>query len=192
MVAHAKTVYHLALRIILLRIYLVITIGREKRLHVVILRLMGHEEHVVIAQAFQHGGQSPTARRHRAFHEVAKHQCREAVQRCRQAVVGVYSGTVEIGERERVLVKRVERRRERLALPELAKQRARHRLHQYDHDIGLDGGFLSRRIVDDKSPKHTAAVGRAPNAKPGARVGHGLRRGHEPQFLVLRLNVVEH
>ncbi len=45
MVAHAKAVHHLALRIVLLREDVIVAIGLEESLHVVILRLVGHEEH---------------------------------------------------------------------------------------------------------------------------------------------------
>ena len=48
MVAHAERVDNLALGVALLRVDVVVAVGCEECLHVVILCLVGHEEHVVV------------------------------------------------------------------------------------------------------------------------------------------------
>ena len=50
MVAHAKAVHHLTLRIVLLREDVIVTIGLEESLHIIILCLVGHEKHVLVAK----------------------------------------------------------------------------------------------------------------------------------------------
>ena len=52
----------------------VIPIGAQEGIHIVILRLMSHEEEVPIAVVMQHRGQALVVRDVAPLHEVAEHQ----------------------------------------------------------------------------------------------------------------------
>ena len=109
MVAHTKTVHHLALRIVLLREDVIVAIGLEESLHVVILCLVGHEEHVLVAKLLQHRGDTLAAWSYRSLHQVSEHESREAVERSRHAMVGMDAGTIKVGERQGMMIERIER-----------------------------------------------------------------------------------
>ena len=145
MVAHTKTVHHLALRIVLLREDVIVAIGLEESLHVVILCLVSHEEHVLVAILLQHRGDTLAAWSYRSLHQVAEHEGRETVERSRHAMVGMDAGTIEVGERQGMLIERIERWSERLLIAECAQQVCRHRLHQYHHHVRMI--LLRRRLT---------------------------------------------
>ena len=186
-VGHAKTIGHLVGRVVLLRINLVVAIGAEEGIHVVVLRLMCHEEEVVVALLLEHGGQSAAPWRHRSLHQVAHHQCREGVERSGKSVVGVYASRIEMGEGKGVMVEAVEGRGERLLLSEGLHETCRHRLHENDHHVGC-----RRHAVGDNPPvEHRRAVDHPCDAQRLPGMGHGLAIGHEVQFGVLFPQVVE-
>lgn len=137
MVAHTKTVHHLALRIVLLREDVIVAIGLEESLHVVILCLVGHEEHVLVAILLQHRGDTLAAWSYRSLHQVSEHESRETVERSRHAMVGMDAGTIKVGERQGMMIERIERWGERLLIAESTQQVCRHRLHQYHHHVRM-------------------------------------------------------
>ena len=73
MVGHAKRVDNLILGIILLGIDVVVAVGGKKRLHVVVLCLVCHKEHVVVALLLEYGWYAIASWRNCALHEVAEH-----------------------------------------------------------------------------------------------------------------------
>ena len=91
-VLYAESVDHLVRRVIFLRINVVETVGTEKGVHVVVLRFVRHEEHVMVAVFFQYGGQAGVDRNDGAFHGVALHHGRERIERGIHAMVGVDAG----------------------------------------------------------------------------------------------------
>ena len=148
---------------------------------------MRHEEHVVVAKPLQYGRKALTMGRHGAFHQIAEHHRGEAVERGCHAVVGMDAGAVEIGESQRVLVKRVERRRERQLLTELPHQTGRHRLHEDYHDVGF---AVERGLVDHLAAHDVGAVHLTADAVGQTREGDGLVVGHEPELTVLLAHVI--
>ena len=72
-VGHAEVVHAGAARIVFLRIHFRETVGAEKCVHIVVLRLVGHEKEGFISVVAQYGGQSVHALHHATFHGVAKH-----------------------------------------------------------------------------------------------------------------------
>ena len=126
MIAYTETVYHRISGIILLRINVVIAVSREKRLHIVILSLMCHEEHIVVTLATQDGRNALPMGCYRPFHEVTEHQCRKTVERSSKSMVGVYAGTVAVCERQRTAIKAVERGRQLVRLSKSFKKAGRH------------------------------------------------------------------
>ena len=137
MVAYTKGVHLFTAGIVFLRKHLVETVSAQESVHIVVLRLMGHKEHVVITHGFQHCRQSLTVRCHRPLHQVPLHQCGEGVEcRC-DAVIGVYAGRIAVGERPGTLIEAVESGGDTLLLPEGLHQTGRHRFHQDDDNVWL-------------------------------------------------------
>ena len=108
MIRHPETVYDLLLRIVLLSVDFVVAVGTEERVHVIILRLMRHEEQVMPAVLFQHRGQSVAFRCYGTLHQVPFHQGRERIQRGSHAMVGMNTCRVEVTEVERLRLQTVE------------------------------------------------------------------------------------
>ena len=91
-VLYAESVDYLVRRIVFLRINVVETVGTEKGVHVIVLRFVRHEEHVMVAVFFQYGGQAGVDRNDGTFHGVALHHGRERIERGIHAMVGMDAG----------------------------------------------------------------------------------------------------
>ena len=72
-VTDAKTVDHFTCRIVFLRKNLIVTVRTKEGIHIVILRLVGHEEHVVVAILLEYRRNTCSMRCHRTLHQVAFH-----------------------------------------------------------------------------------------------------------------------
>ena len=190
MVTHTKAVHHLALRIVLLREDVIVAIGLEESLHVVILCLVGHEEHVLVAILLQHRGDTLAARSHRSLHQVAEHEGRETVERSRHAMVGMDAGTIEVGERQGMMIERIERWGERLLIAESTQKVCRHRLHQYHHHVRMIL-LHQQRIIHHLTLQNIRAIHLSRNTEPLAGIRDSLSVRHEMQFLVLLAHIVE-
>ena len=106
---------------------------------------MGHEEHVLVAILLQHRGDTLAAWSYCSLHQVSEHESREAVERSRHAMVGMDAGTIKVGERQGMMIERIERWGERLLIAECTQQVCRHRLHQYHHYVRMI--LLRRRLA---------------------------------------------
>ena len=190
MVAHTKAVHHLALRIVLLREDVIVAIGLEEGLHVVILCLVGHEKHVLVAILLQHRGDTLAAWSYRSLHQVSEHESREAVERSRHAMVGMDAGTIEVGERQGMIVERIERWGERLLIAESAQQICRHRLHQYHHHVRMI--LLHHQgIIYHLTLQNIRAIHLSRDTQPLAGIRDSLIVWHEMQLLVLLAHIIE-
>ena len=190
MVAHTKAVHHLALRVVLLREDVIVAIGLEESLHVIILRLVGHEEHVLVAILLQHRGDTLAARSYRSLHQVAEHKGRETIERSRHTVVGMDAGTIKVGERQGMMIERIERWGERLLIAESAQQVCRHRLHQYHHHIRMI--LLHHQgIIHHLTLQNIRAIHLSRDTQPLAGIRDSLSVWHEMQLLVLLAHIVE-
>ena len=188
-VAHAKRVYHLALRIVFLCIDIVVAICGKESLHVIILRLVGHEEHIIIALRLQHRGNTTAVRRNRALHQVAEHKSRERIKCSRHTMVGMYACTIKACKGQRVMIKRVECWREVLLITKGAHQVGRQALHQDNHHIAWGG---NHRVGLHLAAQHTGAIYLSLNAQPASCIIDSLGIRHKVQFTVLLTHIVEH
>ena len=186
-VLHAPAADQLVGRIVLLRVDFLVAVGAEEGVHVVVLRLVRHEEHRVVAVVTQDGGQTRIGGDDRAFHRVALHHRREGIERGIQSVVRVVAGGVEVGERERMTVEAVEAGRQLRLLAEALHQAGGHRLHEHQHHVAAR---RHRVGLYDPGKGRDALDARPPEV--GAGTVYGLLAVHEVQRPVLRTQVVDH
>ena len=76
-VLHSKMVCYLLLRVVLLCVYLIKSVCAEECIHVVVLALMGHEEHVVVAVFGKYCREAAIDRNYTSLHGIALHDGRE-------------------------------------------------------------------------------------------------------------------
>ena len=195
MVGHAKRVDNLLLWIILLRIYVVVAICGKESLHIVVLCLVCHEEHVVIAILLKYGRYSVASWRNCALHQIAEHHGRKRIERCRHAMIGMYSGRIAMSKSHGVVVQRVECWCKSLLLSKGLQQVGRHRLHKYHHNILLMccsrvvGNGICRVVNVSAQYMHRVAL--AGNAQAFSCQAYGSRVGHKVQVAVLLAHVIK-
>ncbi len=186
-VLHAEAVDHLLLGIIFLGKDAVETVGAQVAVHVVVLRLVRHEEEGAVSVVLQDGGQSGKEGDDGPLHRVAFHQSRVGVQRGVDGVVGVRAGREKSVEAERFRSDGVEEGGQLPRIAEVPHQLGRHRFHEDEHHIlagrfarvlypAGDGRHLGQRVGDVVFPAHA---------------GDGLQVVHELNLAVLRFRSLQ-
>ena len=112
-------------------------------------------------------------------------------------MVGMDAGTIKVGERQGMMIERIERWGERLLIAESAQQVCRHRLHQYHHHVRMI--LLRRRlthlhhqgIVHHLTFQNIRAIHLSCDTQPLAGIRDSLSVWHEMQLLVLLAHIVE-
>ena len=115
-VLHAEAVHHLLLRIILLRIDFIVTVGAQECVHVVILAFVRHEEEVAVSGLAQCRGQSGISGDVASLHQVTIHQRRVRIKRGIKSVIGMNASRIAARIACALAEQTVKERRERLFL----------------------------------------------------------------------------
>jgi len=147
---------------------------------------VGHKEQCAVALIAQNGGQSLVARHHRAFHRVAFQDTGKTVERGENSVVRMISCRVEIGKTERMLIERIEVRRQMVGIAKTPHEFSTHRLHQHHHHV-LPRGFSLRLDAARQGRNARQSL----SSEVSLHIAHRLIVVHEVEALILRPRIIE-